>query len=56
MQNQQNMMAMIMMSMMGRNASNDGILNMMASGLSDVSNEQHTEGQGGSSNDNQTGE
>ena len=56
MQNQQNMMAMIMMSMMGRNASNDGILNMMASGLSDVSSEQHTEGQGGSSNDNQTGE
>ena len=56
MQNQQNMMAVIMMSMMGWNTSvsvpNEGIMNMLAGG----SNEQCNEGQGGSSNDDQTEE
>jgi hypothetical protein len=51
MQNQQNMMAMIMMSMMGRNASgsvpNDGVVNMFA-GIS--STEQRNDGEGSNSN------
>jgi hypothetical protein len=48
---QQNMMAMIMMSMMGRNASgsvpNDGVMNMFA-GIS--STEQRNDGEGSNSN------
>ena len=56
MQNSQNIIAMIMMSILGRNASNDGILNMMAGGSAGGRNEQCNKGQGGSSNDNQTEE
>ena len=50
------MIDMIMMSMMGRNASNDGILNMIAGGSAGGRNEQRNKGQGDSSNDNQTEE
>ena len=54
MQNQQNMMAMIMVTMMGRNASgsvpNDGVVNMLDTFAANNSTEQNNDGEGSNSN------